>query len=167
MYCLSVNLYASSHGADKSNVYLAGHSAGGAHASAFFLNEDILQGVDRSLFKGAILISAAFGSVPPPMSSYYGVDEDHTHKTPLGLLKSHSAEKTKALLPPRIYVLHSERDPLPFIMWSEEVSKELKQRSVNLQTYTMIGHNHISPEVSLSSGEGEEWGEEVAKFIKA
>lgn len=81
------------HGADKTSVYLAGHSAGAAHASTFFLNESILKGIDRKTFKGAILISGAYGNVPPPLSSYYGVDEDHTHKTPFGLLRGHPAEK--------------------------------------------------------------------------
>lgn len=63
--------------------------------------------------------------------------------------------------------MHSERDPVPFIMWTQELRNDLKERGVAVQEHIMVGHNHISPEVCLSSGEGEEWGEEVAKFVKA
>ncbi|KIJ40221.1 hypothetical protein M422DRAFT_32288 [Sphaerobolus stellatus SS14] len=156
------------HGADKNNVYIAGHSAGGSHAATLFLNEDILANVDRSIFKGTVLISGAYGVVPPPLSSYYGPEgEDFTGKTPFGLLRSKSAEKLKELLPAKLLVLISERDAPGLLAWDKELKEEFKKNSIDFQEYTMLVHNHISPEVSLSSGEGEEWGEEVAKFIKA
>jgi len=153
-------------GHDKTRVYVAGHSAGACHVMTLFLNEDILRGEDRRVFRGAVLMGGHYANAPPPANVYYGPEEDHTAKTPFGLLRSHSAAKAMQLFPSRLFVLHSEREPPSFIAMSEELQRDLSDRGIPFQAHIMKGHNHISVEMSLSSGEGEEWGEEVAKWIK-
>lgn len=80
-------------GADMSRIYIFGHSAGGAHVSTLFLDEDILTEQDRSLISGAIILSGMYGSAPH-LTTYYGEPpEEIDRKCPLGLLNSHSAKK--------------------------------------------------------------------------
>lgn len=80
-------------GHDKTRVYVAGHSAGACHVMTFFLNEDILREEDRRVFRGAVLMGGLYANAPPPVNVYYGPEEDHTEKTPFGLLRSHLAAK--------------------------------------------------------------------------
>lgn len=82
-------------GADMNQVYVFGHSAGGAHVSTLFLNEDILTDQDRSLINGAIMMSGVYGSaIVPTLTKYYGESPEEMDKTcPLGLLSNHSSKK--------------------------------------------------------------------------
>jgi acetyl esterase/lipase len=81
------------NGADKNRVYLLGQSAGGAHVSTLLLNENILTDEDRRIIRGAVLMSAMYGSVAP-LTMYYGNPaEDIDKKCPLGLLSQKSTDK--------------------------------------------------------------------------
>ncbi|KAF8530020.1 alpha/beta-hydrolase [Hysterangium stoloniferum] len=158
---------ATKHGANKDKVYVMGHSAGGTHTATLFLNEDILRTEDeRAPLKGMILMGTAFEALPH-FAVYYGPGE-LAPKTPLGLLKSKTSEKLKQLLPSKIFILVSERDPEWLHTVSENFKAALRSKEiVNIREEVMKGHNHISVQFNLSSGEGEEWGEQVAEFIKA
>lgn len=62
----------------------------------------------------------------------------------------------------------SEREDPGLAVWDQTFREALREKGItNFHTYTLKGHNHISPEVSLFSGEGEEWGEEVVRWVKA
>ncbi|KIJ40222.1 hypothetical protein M422DRAFT_256760 [Sphaerobolus stellatus SS14] len=152
-------------GTNRTKIFVAGNSAGGAHATTLFLNKGILGSADRSAFRGVIFVSAAFGSAPS-LVSYYGTEEDLIKNSPLGLLQSHLGE-LKQLLPPRVLLMTSEKDPEVFAKWADEVKKYVADDGLYLDSYLMRGHNHISTNSALSSGEGEEWGKEVVKWIKA
>ncbi|KAF8531718.1 Alpha/Beta hydrolase protein [Gautieria morchelliformis] len=156
------------NGADKNRVYILGHSAGGSHVSTLFLNENILTDEDRRIIRGAVLMSGVYGSAPP-LTMYYGNPaEEMDKKCPLGLLSQKSTDKLAQLLPDRLFLLSSERDDPILAAWDKTFREALHEKGItDYHTHTMKGHNHVSPEVSLSSGEGEEWGEEVAQWIKA
>lgn len=172
-------------GGDVNQVYLLGHSAGGAHVATLFLNDDILTNQDRALLKGAIIMGAMYGSAPH-LTMYYGEPaEDIDKKCPLGLLNRKSTDKVSylsatsrlaskhldqliRLLPHKLFLLKSEKDDPVFLQWDQTFQNALHEKGItDYHTHTMKGHNHISPEVSLFSGEGEEWGEEVVRWIKA
>ena len=171
-------------GAAMNRAFIFGHSAGGAHATTLFLDEDIMTEQDRSLINGLILLSGMYGSAPH-LVLYYGEPvEEMDRKCPLGLLDSKSSEKVCSnsihnptanntyqvahLFPKKLYLMDCERDDPGFVVWNQTFCDALRDKGVTAyDTYTLMGHNHISPEVSLFSGEGEEWGEEVARWIKA
>jgi len=155
------------HGANRDKVYVMGHSAGGSHIVTLFLNEDILRTEDeRAPLKGMILMGTTYEALPH-FAPYYGPG-DMAPKTPLGLLNSKTSEKLKVLLPSKIFILTSERDPEWFHTVSENFKAALHSKEItNIREEIMKGHNHISVVFNLSSGEGEEWGEQVAEFIKA
>lgn len=73
----------------------------------------------------------------------------------------------KQLLP-RLLILLSENE-LPFLLeWDIEFRNTLHEKGfINFKDYTMEGHNHISPNFALSSGEGEDWGKEVVTWMKS
>lgn len=75
--------------------------------------------------------------------------------------------QVKQLLPPRIFIILGENDTPSITAWSETFGKALREKGVKFQEHIMKGHNHISSNLALNSGEGEEWGEEIAKWIKA
>jgi len=159
-----------SAGADKERVYVMGHSAGGAHLATMFLNEDILGAGERDVFKGVVLNGAAYESASY-VDLYYGEPQTRAEidaKTPLGLLKSKSPEKVKQLLPPRLFILLAENDAPALTDWDATFKKTLREKGcTDFQEFSLQGHNHISSNFALNSGEGEDWGEQVAKWIKA
>ena len=72
------------------------------------------------------------------------------------------------LLPDRLFLLVCEKEDPVVAVWDQAFREALLEKGVtNFHTYTLMGHNHVSPEVSLFSGEGEKWGEEVVRWIKA
>ncbi|KAF8590386.1 alpha/beta-hydrolase [Ramaria rubella] len=157
------------HGADKDNVYILGHSAGGAHVATLFLKEEIMGAQLRNSFKGAMFMAAAFEAFPRLIFYYGEPEEELAAKAPLGLLTSKSPDKVKNLLPPRLYLLVGENDVPGLIQSGVKFRKGLADKNFpesKIQEHTMVGHNHISPPLALFSGEGEEWGEEVVKWIK-
>jgi hypothetical protein len=70
------------------------------------------------------------------------------------------------LAPPRVFILVAENEPPEFLTAADDLSHEFKRKDIESCKSSLKGHNHISIEVNLSSGEGEEWGEEVAAWIK-
>jgi hypothetical protein len=159
--------------ANTDSIYLLGHSAGALNQSSLLLNPTTfpLTHPLRTKIKGAIWNGGAyyFNNVYSgmPIEEYYGPasSKGHLLHSSLGLLVSAPDEIIKAL--PPLLIISAERETEGLFKMVEDFVRILKERDVpELMEYSNKGHNHLSSYLSLMSGEGEEWGHEVIKWIK-
>ncbi|TDL20432.1 alpha/beta-hydrolase [Rickenella mellea] len=159
---------------DPAKLFMLGHSAGAAHAASLLLAEpSMLQSttLDRRI-KGTALLSGAlhFRGTPviPPdiLQQYYGTEEQRNKSEPFGLLGS-ASEETIASLPP-VIMITAEKEPEGIVVANDDFAELLaKKTGTSVDRIEADGHNHISLTYALSSGQGEEWGEQVAKWVSA
>jgi len=156
------------HACDTDNIFLYGHSAGASIMTSMFLHEPALL-VDadvRKRVKGVVSLGAPFvfeGPATQTILQYYG--DAYERLCPYGLLKNASKE-TLALLPP-LYVMRSEKEPPGLVVSHDKFVELLRERGVkDVKVDIAQGHNHISPGLALSSGEGEEWGNNLVSWVK-
>lgn len=167
---------------NKRDVYLMGNSAGGLHIATYLLEPRILsgrkswQGDANVSLKGVVEVGVPFNfdealhGRKEMLDRYYGSDEDVIAKCPHGLLKAvgESKKSREELGISKLLVMNSEWDPvdeilnpngafvkLGVVIWGEKI-----------EVIKIKGHNHISPPMALSTGEGEEWGEQAEGWIK-
>ena len=102
---------------------------------------------------------------PEVLEGYYGSREKTLETIPIELLKRAPLELIDSL--PEWFILASEREPPDVRATNDEFVEILEKRLGKKVKYQfMKGHNHISPHWALLSGEGEEWGEWVAEWVK-
>ncbi|KLO08152.1 alpha/beta-hydrolase [Schizopora paradoxa] len=155
---------------DTDKVFLYGHSAGASIVSSLYLHEPSLLGEGlRAHVKGIATLGAPFifegpdSRVQDSILQYYG--DAYERLCPYGLLKSASSE-TLAGLPP-LFVMRAEKEPRGLVICHERTLELLKEKGItDVSSYIAMGHNHISPGVALSSGEGEEWGNKLVAWVK-
>ena len=161
--------------ADLSNIFVLAHSAGGNHLASLYLSPDVmpLEHPVRAATRGLVPQGGAYrfyfepepNGDPTVLEGYYGSRENTLANIPLELLKRASDELVKSL--PEWFVLASEREPPDVRMSNDMFVQLLEERLGKKVKYEfMKGHNHISPHWALLSGEGEEWGEWVATWVK-
>ncbi|KAK0229444.1 hypothetical protein EDD85DRAFT_939754 [Armillaria nabsnona] len=92
---------------------------------------------------------------------YYGEDAEAIWKVPLALLDSASV--------PTPWLLRGicERDIPCLHPAVEKFGERLKAMAVWHDEFVAKGHNHVSLVFSLGTGQGEEWAEDVVKWIPA
>lgn len=107
------------------------------------------------------------------LGEYYGNETRIEEECPLGLLRAlskHHSSPAEASVP-KILALLGEYDPPDEIVKPMEdfvaLFREQWPDYNGIEFETLNGHNHISPVVALMSGDekGQEWGDEVAKWI--
>lgn len=155
---------------DVDAMFVMGHSAGDMHAKVLALYPP-LRDTTQPRIKGFIWCAGAwfFGEryrAEGAVKQYFGSQEQQEERAPKTLWSGLSDEEIKNL--PDLLLVRAEREP-PFLLiaWEEMLSDIEKRRGEMPQTIISKGHNHISPNWALCSGQGEEWGEEVAKWMKA
>ncbi|KZT36250.1 alpha/beta-hydrolase [Sistotremastrum suecicum HHB10207 ss-3] len=160
--------------ADVSKIYFYGHSVGALHQSSLLLHPDILSPDLRSRIKAAVLNGGPYHFLPGPardlgnpdvLSKYFPGEDGTIKNAPLGLLQSASEATVKSL--PPLYIIVAEKEPEAIALAAKDFKAELKKRGVAYDEFENQYHNHISANIALSSGEGEEWGERVVEWIKA
>lgn len=158
------------------NIFLLGHSAGAAIIASLFLHPGLIDegsGASKNLAKhvrGLILFGGAYtffapGLTNPPdfLSSFYGPDARSLE--PIGLLQSASSSILSSV--PPLFLLRSEKEPKALVFAHDEFVAGVTERSPGqFETYIAPGHNHISPSLTLSTGDGEEWGEAVSAWLR-
>lgn len=158
---------------DVQNVYLMGHSAGGSNAfTAVILPETPDTAILRSSIAGMILCAGVYHFSPLPSedpfwnvaAQYCGGLKEIEENTTTALF-SRASDSTIASLP-RVLAVEGEREP----NWLAAVGKEFRQvfearTGKRLEMIVAKGHNHVSLNWALGTGEGEEWAEEVLKWI--
>ncbi|CAL3963362.1 hypothetical protein PZA11_001006 [Diplocarpon coronariae] len=171
------------------DVFLMGNSAGGVHVSTFlleprFLEQRLRYSGDREgglVVRGVVQLAvpchfdSADSSRADVLERYYGGVEEAKGKCVCGLLESVKRTgkgRGELGIPGRMLAAVGEFDPVDEIkgpmedfvkMWKEAFGGE------GLVEQRLKGHNHISPPMSLMSGEreGEAWGEHVVRWIQA
>ncbi|QSZ29370.1 hypothetical protein DSL72_003884 [Monilinia vaccinii-corymbosi] len=168
---------------NKSDVYLMGNSAGGLHVTTYLLEPRFLeerrawQGADSDItLRGAVGVGVPFNfsdALPgrkEMLDRYYGSAESVGAKCPHGLLKAmgESKRSREESGVPKLLVMKSEWDPVDEILKPNDAFVKLGGEiwDEKIEVIEMKGHNHISPPLALCSGEGEEWGEQAAGWIK-
>ncbi|KIK64242.1 hypothetical protein GYMLUDRAFT_241425 [Collybiopsis luxurians FD-317 M1] len=174
---ITENPHSLSHGsvtnADSDSFFIIGHSVGATNISTIFLLSLLPDNV-QSRFRGAVLISGTYASevetVGPTLNiefatAFYGSMEKAKDNTPLSQINQFPKDKI-ATLPP-FFLVAAEKDPESFLQATELFHGALSTLT-GKQIPKLIGkgHNHISEVFALSTGQGEEWAEEVYKWMQ-
>lgn len=159
---------------DLESIFLLGHSAGALHVSTMLLLPGFLPNALSNRIKGAVLVSGPYAlqshgtkdELGDVFDKYYGDREKSMSNSSQGLLESASAAVIEAL--PPLLLFEAERDP-PFLQIVGQDFYDTLTTKPTVKTARSFaqGHNHISMIWALSSGEGEEWGEQTADWMKA
>ncbi|KAK7440583.1 hypothetical protein VKT23_016931 [Stygiomarasmius scandens] len=159
---------------DTDGVFLMGHSAGGVNVATVLLYPEIVDKELLSKIKGAVLISAVYNfdpqlaptTAPDVLDQFWGGSDEFAKKCPYALLKNASVDTVEKL--PKILMVESEADPDSFIAVGTEWQKLLDEKTKEKHDKVIAkGHNHISITWALSTGQGEEWAEKVAEWLKS
>ncbi|OIW22577.1 alpha/beta-hydrolase [Coniochaeta ligniaria NRRL 30616] len=172
----------SPYGGDPNRVVALGQSAGGSHlASALFLG--LLDGKDGSapLLRGAVLLSAAFGSNPdgemyPILKEYFQTDDKGELATRWGpgalfrqeFFGSHDKAPRKEL-PCELLVLLAEWEAEEIVAGALEWFGDYRRRFRRLPAVeVMKGHNHVSYcfGLGLEAEEYERTGRRLVEFVR-
>ncbi|KIK64249.1 hypothetical protein GYMLUDRAFT_40539 [Collybiopsis luxurians FD-317 M1] len=170
------NPHSLSHGvtnADTNSFFIIGHSVGANNVSTMFLLSLLPDNV-QSRFRGAVLISGAYTSEveavgptlnPESATTFFGSLEKAKDNTPLSLINNFSKDKIAAL--PPFFLVAAEKDPESFLRATELFHNALSTLTgKQIPKFVGKGHNHISITFALSTGQGEEWAEEVYKWTQ-
>ncbi|KII88162.1 hypothetical protein PLICRDRAFT_54017 [Plicaturopsis crispa FD-325 SS-3] len=154
---------------DLESIFLYGHSAGASHLATLLFDENILaSSAVLSKLRGVILSGGpyTFGPGPYPefVTHYYG--EETVKLEPLGLVVGASDAHIKKL--PEILLTWAERE-LRVIQPAIATFKPAleKRRGKPVEEIIGKGHNHISIPISPGSGEGEEYSEDLVRWMRA
>ncbi|EIN03791.1 alpha/beta-hydrolase [Punctularia strigosozonata HHB-11173 SS5] len=160
---------------DAETLVAMGHSAGAVNVATAYLLPEILQGTDIARRTKALVLQSGLyvfeidgvaPAVPPPvLAQYFGPTELQKKREPLALLRALSDEQVSAL--PLLLLVDAEKEPQGVVR-SEELFRQLwKRRRDESEVLRIVarGHNHISVNWVLGTGDGEEWAEEVAKWL--
>ncbi|KDQ57882.1 hypothetical protein JAAARDRAFT_78398 [Jaapia argillacea MUCL 33604] len=163
---------------DVHNIYAMAHSAGATHLTTVLFDAEVLSEPIRSQLipriQGIVLNGGAYHfrqplADPEALSHYYGEPREMTKKEPLGLLEAADGDLISRL--PEILLVQAEKEPKEIKIVGEDMRKVLQKRLEEcgggrggwkeVKLTENKGHNHISSNWALGSGEGEEWGEVV------
>jgi hypothetical protein len=153
-------------------IFVLGHSAGGLHLSGFMLTPSMFSlSPAAQAIRGVILMGvpydirntrAAFRDIA---QKYYGGQEKIAANQPLTLLQSADDPYVATLPPWRNLIAGSEPRYTSLAMRS--FTQIFKNKGGIIEEMVLDGHDHLSPVLALSSGTGEEWGNETVEWIKA
>jgi hypothetical protein len=148
-----------------------GHSAGAVHAATLILHPTLIP-VDSDLrhrIKGVVLASGPYHywSGLGIFEAYYGSEEIAKMNTPLSLLLQSFDRLPKEKLP-KLLLVAAQYEP----EWIMDMGVDYRRvLEWHLEEPVLMDipevHNHISLNVALSSGEGEEWGVRTADWMKS
>lgn len=161
---------------DTSRIFFAPHSAGGSIVLSMLLSENP-RFVELEEMKRHIRGIAPRGAgyhydynvlpkvVWPMMDKFYGSEELAAQRSPFNLLKVASKERLDTF--PHMFVMRSENEPPYIIPETEFVALFEEKTGRKVEINVAKGHVHMSAHLALNSGEGELWGEDLAKWVKS
>jgi acetyl esterase/lipase len=164
---------------DVENLVAMGHSAGAVNVATVFFLPELLAGTDiERRFKALVMHAGQFAFevegaqtlVPAPvLAQYFGTPEQVFEREPLTLFRKLTDEQIREL--PEMLIVEAEKEPAAFWRSGEMFRKSLDEGENRVHGKKVgwikaAGHNHVSPNWVLGTGEGEEWAEEVAAWIK-
>ncbi|KAF8151671.1 alpha/beta hydrolase domain-containing protein [Crassisporium funariophilum] len=160
---------------DTNTLLIMGHSAGAAHAATMLFSTDVLGQDDelRSKIVAAILVSGPYDLVSMDSSwptadihiKYWGSLEQVKTNDPVHLFRRLPQPIVERL--PKILLVEGENEPNWLLDAGKVFQESLEQRlGQPVKKIIGMGHNHISLTWALSTGQGEEWGEDVLEWYK-
>ncbi|KAI1654176.1 alpha/beta-hydrolase [Daldinia decipiens] len=167
-------------GYESIDLFLLGNSAGGIHVTTYLLDPEFKESREAVvseeregpgvLLRGVILLGVPFhwgGDDNAILQAYLGKGKIWENSS-LGILEKEKKRDTEPVLPGvKISVLVSELDPELMYESAQQFKKEWTKADI---TYDVLGgHNHISPQLGLSTGieKEEAWGVQVAEFCQS
>ncbi|GLB42756.1 putative carboxylesterase family protein [Lyophyllum shimeji] len=160
---------------DTKGIFLMGHSAGAVYAfSAFVIPETAGSAILRPSIAGLILCAGPYhlDALDPadPLhdvaKQLCGGEQGVQEKSPMGLLRD-ASDAVVAQFPRTVLVI-AEREPDWLLAADDAFAKALEARTGKKPARIVAqGHNHISPNVALGTGQGEAWAEEVVTWIRS
>ncbi|GLB41877.1 putative carboxylesterase family protein [Lyophyllum shimeji] len=158
---------------DTEQIFVMGHSAGATHViSALLLPSTPHEW--RARIAGAILCAGAhhFDALDPEhetqavVEQLYGGKKGVKENEPMGLLRRADDATVAAL--PRMVLVVAENEPQWLHKASDDFAVALEARTGEKPSKIVArGHNHISVNWALSTGQGETWAEDVIAWINA
>ena len=141
--------HAAEFGGDPDKIVLTGHSAGATHVASYVFRPDLHPGGKRN-FAAAILMSGVYGidmdNPPPNHRAYYGTDRARYP----GMQVTGNAACFDF---PMLFTV-AEYDPLRFESGLYRLLAELVDKGApNPRIRQFLGHNHISPALTIGTGE--------------
>ncbi|OTB14892.1 hypothetical protein K445DRAFT_318801 [Daldinia sp. EC12] len=167
-------------GYESIDLFLLGNSAGGIHVTTYLLDPEFKESREAIvseerkgpgvLLRGVILLGVPFhwGKDDNAILRTYLGDGKIWENSSLGTLEKEKKKGAEPVLPGvKINILVSELDPELMYESAQQLRKEWTKADI---TYDVLdGHNHISPQLGLSTGieKEEAWGVQVAEFCQS
>lgn len=157
---------------DSNRVFILGHSAGGVHVTGMlFIPSLFTPKVARSI-RGVALLGVPYElsdhkrpHIHAASIQYYGSAKNVTANQPLGLLRR-ADEAYIGRLPP-IRNMRAQSEPRVLANGVQAFTRLFKEKGGIVEEFVLEGHDHLSPILSLSCGTGEEWGDDIVKWINS
>ncbi|KAF9039106.1 alpha/beta hydrolase domain-containing protein [Panaeolus papilionaceus] len=160
---------------DYDQIYMMGHSAGALHIITMFAHPMTVSQVDeiRKRVKGIILQSPPYdlssideNTVDVEVyKTFWGHLETAKANDPVHLYRHIAQERMKGM--PRMLMVEAEWEPQWLLDAGVAFAREVKERLGEPPRKVVArGHNHISHNWALCTGEGEEWAEEVVEWMR-
>ena len=172
---------------DPGYVFMLAHSAGAAHTLVLHLYAPLRKSLGERADEMGLRVRGVVLSGSPwyfsvrgesfvttgPVKFYFGGAAEQKEREPRGLWAALEEEDVRGL--PDVLLIQAEREP----DWLKEetretMEKEMKDKLAKVgraleETYIAVGHNHVSVNWGLSTGdeEAEKWGNHVVAWIKA
>ncbi|KAF3067273.1 putative alpha beta-hydrolase protein [Daldinia childiae] len=167
-------------GYESTDLFLLGNSAGGIHVTTYLLDPEFKESRESVvseerkgpgvLLRGVILLGVPFhwgGDDNAILRAYLGEGKIRENSS-LGILEKEKKKDAEPVLPGvKISILVSELDPELMYESAQQFKKEWTKADIDYDI--LDGHNHISPQLGLSTGveKEEAWGVQVAEFCQS
>ena len=157
---------------DFDNVFLMSHSAGSCHTSTLLLHPTLLPSYLRAHIRGVLLQGGVYTfkrdestSPDAPLLQLYGSWDTVEENMPATLLQRAPADILETF--PDVVIFVSEREIDGFEEDNRLLAANLEKKlGKSVPVAVMKNHNHLSPHWALWTGAGEEWAENVTRWIK-
>lgn len=154
----------------RSNLFVLAHSAGGMHVCGFLLTPTMFSAsfVKQSL-RGVALMGVPYElyrakpALRDAATQYYGNVKSMQINQPSCLLQRADAADI-AVLPPVRNIL-AESEPRSVSSSATTFVQIFRDKGGSITEHKLVGHDHISPVMALSTGTGEAWGEELVAWM--
>lgn len=151
-------------------LWAIGHSAGGIHLVTMMLLPYLFNLEISRALKGVVIMGTPFevsnGKFPFRSSAqtYYGSPSFVGSRQPISLLRDAKTEHLQTF-PKGMWSMVAGSEPKRIKSAHTNFARVYRERGGMVDEWVMEGHDHMSPVLALGSGVGEEWGEEVIKWI--
>lgn len=166
---------------DPGYVFMLGHSAGAAHTLVLHLYPPLRRSLGALKVRGVVLSGSPWSFsvrgesfvTTGPVKFYFGGAAEQKEREPRGLWGVLEEEDVRGF--PDVLLIQAEREPDWLkVETKETMEKEMKEKLAKVgrvleATWIAVGHNHVSVNWGLNTGddEAERWGNDLVTWLKA